>query len=296
MGIDIRQLPVNPNPMTLTDMFEVDPSGGGTYSNTVQNILSCGSGNTSSGNSSITPGGTNNTASGDYSAAIGYGTTASNTYAFSQGYNTTASAIAAHAEGYSTIASGNYSHSGGYGTTASGVGAIAFGINSIAAGNYSTAIGVGANATNYAEYCLGVNNLASPITLAQFGNIGYFIKTIGATANVELFLDGTAATQRFVIATNTAYYVQIQIVGFGPNGNYVSYTGTANIINELGTVLIINGTVSLTQAAYTGTLNGTSASAAADNTNKSLKLEVTGISATNINWIGRVTYLAASAT
>lgn len=295
MSIEIRNLPVNPNPLALTDILPVDPSAvTTTVSNTVANILSCGSGNSSTGNSSITPGGTNNTASGDYSIAINYGSSATNTYSYAEGYSTTSSGIASHSEGYSTIASGNYSHAGGITTTASGIAATAFGLNSIASGNYATAIGVGGNASHYGEYCLGVNG--TPITLAQFGNAGYFIQTTDATANVELFLDGTTATQRFVLATNTAYYVQIQVVGFGPNGNYVIYTGQGTITNLLGTVSLVNGTLSLTQSQYLGTLNGTAAEVVADNTNKSLKIEVTGIASTNINWIARVSYLAASAT
>jgi hypothetical protein len=292
MSVEIRNLPTNANALTQADFVPVDPAAVTTTSkNTVGNIVSVGFGNVSSGTDSRTEG-QNNTSSATASHAEGQGTTANAANAHSEGNATVASATSAHAEGTSTIASATAAHAEGNDTTASGLASHAQNISSIAAGDYSTAISVGSTASNYGEFAIGVNNLASPVGFSGYGFIGYFTKTVDATAGVELFLDGTTATQRFLINNNTMYQVNVEICGFSTAGT-VYFTGIGVIKNVSGTVSTL-AAITMSQIASDGTLNTTSATAAADNVNKSLKLTVTGVAATNINWIGKAVYMAVS--
>ncbi|MBZ0099742.1 MAG: hypothetical protein K8F30_11685, partial [Taibaiella sp.] len=109
---------------------------------------------------------------GNYSNAMGYGTTASNSYSLATGYYTTASGLYSTAMGRNTTASGDYSTAMGRYTTA-------LGNNSTSMGGYSNANGANSLAAGSYVTAAGDNSAAMGISCAANG---YGSMALGATA------------------------------------------------------------------------------------------------------------------
>ena len=303
-NIEIRNLPVNPNPLALSDILPVDPSATTTtVSNTVHDIVCAGPGNTASGLNSRTEGALN-TASGAQSHAEGNttiasannahaegtGTLASGNAAHAEGNGTQATANEAHAEGYSTTASGQASHAEGQFSIASGAGSHSEGYTTLSAGDWSNANGLYAQSNNYNEWSRGVAKYTGSLTsgLNQAGIVLYTISTTNATP-AEAFLD-QSATQRFVTFQNTAYNMRVYMVANSSAGQAV-ITQTLLVSNSSGTVTITN-IAGPTSLAHTGTLGTATFAITASSTH--IIMTVTGVAATTIFWTGRIDYEAAT--
>jgi hypothetical protein len=113
---------------------------------------------TTASNSYSTAFGVGTSASGTESTAIGRFTSASGGNSTAMGYLTLASGSYSTAMGYGAIATGNYSIAMGYGAIASGSASIAMGDNTSASGGSSTAMGVGNKSKSFAETVVGIYN------------------------------------------------------------------------------------------------------------------------------------------
>lgn len=273
--------------------------------------------NISSGIASHAEGGLICTASGDYSHAEGSGTTASDICAHSEGaitiasaycahaegVNTLASSTAAHAEGSSTIASngaahaegdttqatGFYSHSEGSSTIASGIASHSEGSGTTASGDNSHSGGVSSISNHYAEWS------RSSGADAQYGKVSFERRTTNNTIT-EIFLDGLfslAGSLRFTVAVSTAYKVRIYanaIIDSGGNiGSVAVFSGSGTIKNIAGTTTLLNP-ITMTQDEADAAIAAATMTVTADNTNDSLKVQVTGITSENIRWFVKVDY------
>jgi autotransporter adhesin len=106
--------------------------------------------------------GSNTTASGTNGpTALGYQTSATNSFATAMGGNTTASGNGATALGQLSVASGNGSVAMGYSTTASNAFAIAGGFQATASGGSSVALGHATSASGTGSVALGQSTTAS---------------------------------------------------------------------------------------------------------------------------------------
>lgn len=185
---------------------------------------------------------------------------------YSQG--SIASGSSAYAFGNSVNAYGNYSH--------------AEGSLSSAYGDYSHAGGFDGVALNYGEWARSSNQFGA------YGIVSYAIATSNATIT-EMFLDNSG-TKRFLIENNSGYFVELSVIGVNQTSfDSIQYKGQGLIKNVGGTVSLV-GTFTMTSTNGDASLAGTSITVTADNTNKSLKVQATGVLATSINWFSKAEY------
>lgn len=162
-----------------------------------------------------------------------------------------------------------------------------------ASGDNSFAIGDGSISNHYAEFS------GSSCLNAQYGKISFARRTTNNTLT-EIFLDGSfsaSGSLRFIIGSHTAYKVRIYVNAFidsGANaGSVAVFSGKGTIKNitsgGFNTVTVLNP-ITMTQDETDAAISTASVSVDADNTNKSLKIAVTGITSENIRWFVRVDY------
>lgn len=266
---------------------------------------------------------TANTASGSNSMAAGFNTSATNNSATATGNATTASGVASFSGGRLATASGDQSFAfgdtvatngansflaGGSSNTISGLGTTSTGMlaglnNSITGSvsgtsNGATIIGGNTNTIDGSDYAviLGGTNVyirryAEVATSCDGskGQTGTWTAYAATTTNTitEMFASGT---ERFTIPTDESYYAKITVVGRRSTGTCVSWTMDYLIKNVAGTVT----QVGTTAAAMMSDLGGVPVlTVTADNVNKSMKIQVTGLVAANINWFAKVDYTMA---
>ena len=282
-------------------------SGG--YRNTASNTdSSVGGGiqNTASGTQSRVGGGNQNTASSDYST-VGGGT--SNTASASRttvagGSSCTATAYSATTTGgFGNTSTNNYaSNLGGQGNTASGqyatvIGgatnsasgsyALAGGVNSIANANFSQALGYGGNVNSI----IGRNaygKLHTAVGDAQTSTFIFAQRTTNATITTFTIDGAGAATNnQLILNNNSSYRFKGTIIA--------KQTATTNVAawdidgllvrgaNAASTTLIVSNVTLVSNLALFGTPILT-----ADTTNGGLKIQITGLLATNIQWVANI--------
>jgi hypothetical protein len=164
---------------------------------------------------------------------------------------------------------------------ASGTNAVAIGSSSSATGNNAFAIGAGTSANVNNELVIGNGNFA---TAGDAQSIVIMSRNSTTTAAAtELFVDGS--TQRLVLPNNSAWTFFIKVVGrrTGTTGTWAMYTFTGGITRDgtaATTVLRASTRTIIDESA--GALNCT---IAADTTNGSLNITVTGIAGQTIRWV-----------
>lgn len=241
-------------------------SGGGAHAE--------GNSTTASGNSSHSEGG-GTLAASDFCHAEGQSTSALFWAAHAEGDSTTASAFASHAEGDSTIASGDTSHSEGTLTTA--------------LGNYSHAGGILSKTYNTGEWARSSSGVTA---YDQYGTLSYAITTNGAVLT-EIFVGGGGTgSERMLIPNNSARYCRIYATAIettSTTGGTKQFLGDGLIKNITGTTSLV-GVLTMTSTYGDTALAGATMTVTADNVNDSLKIQVTGIAATTINWFVRLDY------
>jgi hypothetical protein len=185
-----------------------------------------------SGNYSSITGGQNNTASGAISHAEGDGTTASGAAAHSEGDGTEASGDDSHAEGEDTVASGNQSHAEGNSTTASGQASHAEGFNATASKE-------------------GEHAFASDVSNSQgrrFTLEGTETHDDDTWRTLYISDDGAAAATKMTLAEDTAWVVNVQIIGQkSPVGKTIGFELGGVVENPSG------GNVNIVQQSLIGT-------------------------------------------
>lgn len=218
--------------------------------------------------------------SGAQSVAIGYRATASGQYGVALG-QATASNVNTFATGTSATASGQYS--------------AAIGRSISASGNYSYVLGNFSTASAAQSYALGGDSRADRIGMMSYSYSGFsgegtaqrawFVMRGKTTTNaaVELFLDGSAT--RLTIPSGKYLTGTINIAGIKSDGataaRYIRQFSIKNVAATTSLVGTVN-TIGTDEAA------STSISITADDTNDSLKVEVTGIAAETWRWVAAV--------
>jgi hypothetical protein len=249
-------------------------------------------GNTASGCYSTVGGGAGNTAS-QYSSTVGGGyknCASGNCSTVGGGRNGTASAT------YSTVGGGsgnnanaqNSTVSGGTSNNATGIGSvISGGYSNCATANYSTVSGgYSTKASRYGEVAHAAGRFSLYPGEAQHSTFIARKNTTDATANVELFLNGSS--ERMTITAETTWTFDIKLSAYNDTDNTAAWwiiRGGIRRNAANGTTLI--GSL-IEERDYEGTMSGTSAAVTADDTNESLKIAVTGLASKNIRWVAVV--------
>ena len=248
-----------------------------------------GNQNVASGLYSLALGGQGNTASGSFSVVFGSSNTASNTGSMAFGYgNTTSGAF--------------YSACIGYSNTASANGTFAIGIANISSGPYSFTFGYGCESTVEYSVSLGLYSKSfgtqgklshsggrfSSTGDSQIGWLPLRVRTTNATTT-PLTTDGGAysAGNAYVLQNNQLITFKGQIQGKKTGTTEVGVWDIDGVIvrgaNAGTTTLTISNVTLVTNASGWGT-----PTLSADTTNGALKVEVAGLSATNIQWGCRI--------
>lgn len=202
------------------------------------------------------------------------------------------------------VASGTYSVALGVLNQAGGVASIAIGYENNANFQFATAIGRGCSAYAESAFSYGVSSKSDKYLQSSFGlgsfftsgdrqysSLGFAGATTTATTT-EIFL-GNAASNRATIPNSTTWAADIDIVARSTSGTENAYFKRRVLIQKgttaastalIGAVQTVGGDIGSTNMlAIT-----TPITLSADTTNGALKLEVTGIAATNIRWVAKV--------
>ncbi|NIA07723.1 MAG: hypothetical protein GWP14_08865 [Actinobacteria bacterium] len=180
-----------------------------------------------------------------------------------EGSGTTASGRFSHAEGYNTIASGSYSHAEGKNTTASGVSSHAEGQDSIASltGQYAHA--------------------GSKFSAAGDAQYSRFLMKGSTTDNT---LTELTSPGRFTIDDEFSSACTVSVVARQDTGADSALFKRMVLIERTGGTVALQGAVqTIGTDINPGSLGGVTLSA--DDTNKSLKVQVQGAAAHNIRWV-----------
>jgi hypothetical protein len=235
-------------------------------------LIRDGSTQVASGNVSVICGGNSNICSGEGSC-VGGGTS-----------NQVTSQRSVISGGLSNLVTGIYAVVvGGQTNTSSGIwSSVAGGQNNTASSNHSFISG--------GYQALADRNGLSAHAAGRFAANGDAQKTTAVFRNktttnsaVELFLDG--ASVRYTVTSGKVISMLINITGTKSDGSAVAHYVRQYSIKNVG------GTTSEVYAAVTvGTDNaaGTSIALSADNTNDSLKIEVTGVTSETWRWVASV--------
>lgn len=247
-----------------------------------------GSNTTSIGTASHSEGGLT-IASGNTSHAEGYLTTSIGVASHAEGNLTTAIGDSSHSEGDTTTAIGVSSHAEGSLTIASGTSSHAEGSLTTAIGNYSHVSGVGTVSYNTGEWVMssGSQTIGKK---DQYGSLSFAANTTGNTIT-EVFVGGIAS-ERMPVPNNSARYCRLYATAIettSTTGATKQFLGDGLIKNITGTTVMV-GTLTMASTYGDPALAAATITVTADNTNDSLKIEVTGIAATNINWFIRLDY------
>ncbi len=237
-----------------------------------------GNGNTASNTNAAICGGLNGVASGlDSVVTGGSGNTASNSYAFvGGGSGNLASSIASVVcGGTSNVSSAAQAATlGGYNNSATG-------------GNSAIIGGSQANAYLLGQIAHACGAFATPGD-CQTSDLIWHIITTDATANVELFLDGTAA--RAIIPNNTLWSFTVDVTARNSAGlGFFVQTQGAIQNNSNSVSLVAAVTQSVIADGTSGALTTANVVVDNDNTNKALRIRVTGIAAQTWRWLAKAT-------
>lgn len=236
-------------------------------------------------------------AEGLYSVASGVSahaesgnTTASGAYSHAEGIQCVGSGYATHAEGGTTVASGINAHSEGNSTTASGYFAHAEGASTVAAANCSHAGGSGSKAYLSAQWARSSGGHSSQVGTAQ-STVTQLLRLSTSASATELTLGGgtPAASTRFTIQDGQTLSCLINIVGRKENGganDHASFLRQVCIRREGSTTQLVDTVKTVGTDINPASWGGVSITA--DDTNESLKIEVTGVASTNIRWTATV--------
>ncbi len=171
--------------------------------------------------------------------------------------------------------------------SATGTNAIALGSGSAASGTGAVGTGDGSSASIYGSKAYANGKFATAGD-AQSGM--YIARNVTTDATLtELFLDGSAGTQRMVVANNSVWTFDILVAGrrtdaTGGGAGY-RFTGVLRKDTTAGSITFI-GTPSKQVLGETNT--AWDAAVSVDTTNGSLRVRVTGEAAKTIRWVATV--------
>ncbi|MCM2313223.1 MAG: DUF2793 domain-containing protein [Steroidobacteraceae bacterium] len=246
-----------------------------------------------SGANAVVAGGQRNTAS-DINATVSGGTT-----------NTASSTNATVGGGTANTASGSASSVGGGGSnTASGVNStIAGGNNNSASAERATVGGGGENTANGGYSCVPggrhgtVRGIFGARAFASGGNTGIYqerqlvsrARTTNATVT-RLTSDAAAAgtTNQLVLPSSSAFAFRGQVLARNESTGDASRWDVFGLAKNVGGTCSMVGTPTVTMTHQDAGLAALVVAVSADNTNKAIAIDVTGIAATNIKWVASI--------
>jgi hypothetical protein len=231
-----------------------------------------------------------NTASGQYSFCGGYTNTANNTFSFALGNNNSVTAISSFGLGSNnTVSGGNGAGGLGYYNVTSGGTAFGIGLGNYADGDYSVCLGARGKAFGVqGRLC----HMADYITTQGEFQTSEFIlgkRTTDATPTILSVNFGVAsAINQVVLQNNNVFRFKGQIVGKQSGSTNVGVWDIDGVIvrgaNAGTTALVGIPTIS----AITNLSGWGTPILSADTTIGCLKIEVIGLTATNIHWMCKV--------
>ena len=178
-----------------------------------------------------------------------------------------------------SIASGDYSFSAGSYTTASSLYAVAFGYGTTAGGAESLGMGRFGNARLESMFAQATGRFSSTGD-AQATRTVVRRNTTNATPT-ELQIDGSGP--RWTLDDEHTYACTVTVCGRQDSGanNFMAKKAVL-IRRNAGTVALVGSVANLMTDINPGGWGGVTLTA--DDTNKSLKVQVTGLASTNIRW------------
>ena len=178
---------------------------------------------------------------------------------------------------------------GGLGNTASGtLSVVAGGESNTAGGILSTASGYHAGTSRWGQFAQSSGRFVSNGD-AQFSRYVVRTATTDATANVEMFLNGTGGSARITIPEDTLFSFHIYITSIKQTGDKAKSSEVVGLIRrENGGNATIVGQHTDGNKTFNDSSFGVSYTISADTSNQALKIDVTGIAATNIHHVAVV--------
>ncbi len=174
---------------------------------------------------------------------------------------------------------------GGQSNTASGTSAaVGGGAANVSSSNYSSIPGgLNGSSTHYGQVAHASGRFATNGD-AQTSELIWRIATTDATANVEMFLDGSS--QRATVPNNTTWAFEIIGVARRDDGTSITFEVKGGIKNDGGTVVLVAAVTAAVIADGTGTaLTIANFVVDSDDPNNSLRIRVTGIAGQNWRWV-----------
>jgi hypothetical protein len=269
-------------------------------------VVAGGKDNTGSGTESVVTGGRTNLASGPNSAALsGHDNqaTADNSIVAGGASNVSSGINSVIVGGSSNVASGQNSFVGAAASsTASGYKSVVVGGSNNTTSAQDSAVVAGQSNTVTKQFGFVPNGAG--VVADKFGqsarNSGFFlgagdcqaseliwrVLTTDATANVEMFLDGSSATQRATVPSNTTWAFNIIGVARRDTGVSITFEVKGGIKNDAGNTVLVAAVTATVIADGTGTaLTIANFVVDADNGNDTLRIRVTGIGGQNWRWV-----------
>jgi len=226
--------------------------------------------------------GNSNRASGSFSAAVGSGCQATGLFATAVGSNATAAQYGA-ALGYdvdagnTAVVVGAQSSASGYASVALGNACVASQWGAVATGFVAKADRVGMRAHAHDRFAASGDS--------QRVDFGLYAKTTDATPQTMLLGKTYNTTAQLTIASGKILHATVHVIGSKSDGSAIAiYQRQVAIANVGGTTALVGSVNTI----GSDTAAGTSLSIAADNTNGSLKIEVTGIAGETWRWFASV--------
>ena len=226
--------------------------------------------------------GSSNRASGSHSAAVGSGCQATGLFATAVGSDATAAQYGA-ALGYdvdagnTAVVVGAQSSASGYASVALGNGCVASQWGAVATGFVAKADRVGMRAHSHDRFSASGDS--------QRVDFGLYAKTTDATPQTMLLGKTYNTTAQLTIASGKILHATVQVIGSKSDGSAIAiYQRQVAIANVGGTTALVGSVNTI----GSDTAASTSLSITADNTNDSLKIEVTGIAAETWRWFAGV--------
>lgn len=217
-------------------------------------------------------------ASGNYSIVLGRNCTASGLYSSAIGRGPSATGNHCSASGYYSTASGVYSTARGANCQAAGLGAYALGANCTASNFGAFAIGGNAAADKWCQIAVGCSNTGVQQSLLQW----YGQTTDGTQAEIYL---GGVTLHRATISANRVWAGQLdfqavktdQSKGVFGRKFFVIRRDGSNNTSLVGSIQTVVADILLGSNSYAISID-------ADDTNESLRIQVTGDSSETVNW------------
>lgn len=179
--------------------------------------------------------------------------------------------------------------SGTSNTDSSNSGNIVSGLSNTMSTSYSLLVGC-ANIMNNPGIMYSNVNINGTNDLGSNGFSSAGERTTNATPK-DLSTYGQFSANAFQIPTNTAFRVHLTILATDiATGDCKEWEGFGIIKNIAGTTSLVGGTLTLTSTIADASLATATVAATADDGTDSLKITVTGIAATTINWICGIKY------